>query len=321
MRPADQPAGYVLIVVVWIVVATSVAWAVIRLLGLERGWVPVCALAFTPYAAVAAVLPLGFALATGRWVAAAVAAAAWAALLAAVVPRAVRRREHGEGPVLRVLTANVLIGSCDPDALLDLVRDCDADVLAMQEYTPEIDRKLRAAGLDELLPYAVTEPAPWGRGSALFSRYPVAEAGRRIYPGGHRGVSARLIEQQVYVECVHPASLYRPGTVNAWRGGLAALPRADDELRILLGDFNATLDQAALRALVGTGYRDAATVAGRGLTPTWPYAAYGPIPRLTLDHVLADRRIRVGAVAVHPVPGSDHRAVYAELILPGPGSD
>src|SRR5213078_3183104 len=124
--PADQPAGYVLIVVVWIVVATSVAWAVIRLLGLERGWVPVCALAFTPYAAVAAVLPLGFALATGRWVAAAVAAAAWAALLAAVVPRAVRRAEHGHGPVLRVLTANVLIGSCDPDALLDLVRDCDA---------------------------------------------------------------------------------------------------------------------------------------------------------------------------------------------------
>jgi endonuclease/exonuclease/phosphatase family metal-dependent hydrolase len=307
-------------VLVWIVVGLAAAWAVVRLLGLERGWVPVCAVAFTPYAAVAAALPFGLALATGRWVAAAVAAAAWVALLAAVLPRAVGRRERGDGPVLRVLTANLLLGSCDPDALVDLVRDCAADVLAMQEYTPEIDRKLRAAGLDELLPHAVTEPVPGGRGCALFSRYPLSGLGRRTYPGGHRGVSARLTEQQVYVECVHPASLYRPGTVRTWRAGLAALPPADAEVRVLLGDFNATLDHAALRALVGTGYRDAAAVVGRGLAPTWPYAAYGPIPRLSLDRVLADRRVRVGAVAVHPVPGSDHRAVYAELILPFIGS-
>jgi endonuclease/exonuclease/phosphatase family metal-dependent hydrolase len=49
---------------------------------------------------------------------------------------------------------------------------------------------------------------------------------------------------------------------------------------------------------------------------TWPFTGYGRIPRVTLDHVLADRRIRVRAVAAHRIPGSDHRALYAELILP-----
>ena len=37
---------------------------------------------------------------------------------------------------------------------------------------------------------------------------------------------------------------------------------------------------------------------------------------LTLDHVLADRSCAVLAYSVHVVPGSDHRAVYAEIQLP-----
>jgi len=324
VAPAVAPDGYVLIVVVWIVVASWAVWAAVRLLGLERGWVPVCAVSFTPYAAPAAVLPLALALATGRWGAAAVAGVASVALAGAVLPRAIGRRERGDGPVLRVLTANLLHGSCDPDALFELVRETGADVVALQEYTPGIDRKLRAAGLAELLAHRATEPAPHGRGCALFSRYPLSPPGFRTHPGGHRAVFATLDipgTGPVYVECVHPLSLYRPGTVAPWRAGLAQLPAAgpDGPVRVLLGDFNATLDHAALRALVGTGYRDAAAVAGRGLVPTWPYTAYGPVPRLTLDHVLADRRVRVGAVTVHPVPGSDHRAVCAELILPSGG--
>ena len=45
-----------------------------------------------------------------------------------------------------------------------------------------------------------------------------------------------------------------------WRGDLRALPPAtpDGPLRILAGDFNATLDHAELRRLLDTGYEDAA---------------------------------------------------------------
>src|SRR5438874_2706536 len=60
-------------VMIWILVVPWAAWAAVRALGLERGWVPVCALAFTPYAALTSPVPLLVALGTGRWVAAVVA--------------------------------------------------------------------------------------------------------------------------------------------------------------------------------------------------------------------------------------------------------
>jgi endonuclease/exonuclease/phosphatase family metal-dependent hydrolase len=85
---------------------------------------------------------------------------------------------------------------------------------------------------------------------------------------------------------------------------------------VLAGDFNATLDHSGLRRLIRTGYRDAAATVGAGLAGTWgPYDG-DPIPPVTIDHVLVDRRVRVRSVSVHRVPGSDHRAVLAELALP-----
>ena len=86
-------------------------------------------------------------------------------------------------------------------------------------------------------------------------------------------------------------------------------------LRVLAGDFNATLDHAALRAVVRRGYADAAWRAGRALAWTWRPLRL-PFPRLGLDHVLVDPRIAVRAVELVRVRGSDHRAVVADLVLP-----
>ena len=63
------------------------------------------------------------------------------------------------------------------------------------------------------------------------------------------------------------------------------------------------------------GYRDAADVAGEGLEPTWPQDEYRS-PPVTIDHVLADRRIGFADYDVLDLPGSDHRAVFARLVLP-----
>ena len=41
-----------------------------------------------------------------------------------------------------------------------------------------------------------------------------------------------------------------------------------------------------------------------------------PIPPVTIDHVLVDRRIGVVTASTHPMPGSDHRALFATLVLP-----
>ena len=105
-----------------------------------------------------------------------------------------------------------------------------------------------------------------------------------------------------------------------WDRDLRSLPAAspDGAITILAGDFNATLDHAELRRLIDTGYEDAAATVGDGLRPTWPQGRRFP-PPVTIDHVLADERCGVRKVTVHTIPGTDHRAVFAELVLPQGG--
>jgi endonuclease/exonuclease/phosphatase family metal-dependent hydrolase len=116
------------------------------------------------------------------------------------------------------------------------------------------------------------------------------------------------------VHTVPPAT--SPAAVRGWTRDLEALPRpTDDVLRVLAGDFNATLDHAALRALLRAGYADAALRVGRGADWTWRPLRLR-FPRLTLDHVLVDPRITVAAVELVPIAGSDHLAVVADLLVP-----
>jgi endonuclease/exonuclease/phosphatase family metal-dependent hydrolase len=139
--------------------------------------------------------------------------------------------------------------------------------------------------------------------------------------------------EPLLIESAHPCAPYRMGEqLHLWWSDLAEQPAADAgladpegmtglagdavPLRILAGDFNSTLDHVALRRLIDTGYRDAAEVVGAGLIGTWgPYDGL-PFPPVTLDHVLVDRQIGVRAVSVHRIPGSDHRAVFADLTIP-----
>jgi endonuclease/exonuclease/phosphatase (EEP) superfamily protein YafD len=108
--------------------------------------------------------------------------------------------------------------------------------------------------------------------------------------------------------------------IDLWDADLRSLPAAspDGVVRILAGDFNATLDHAELRRLIDTGYEDAAATVGEGLKPTWPHGRRIP-PPVTIDHVLADARCGVRDVTIHTIGGTDHRAVFAELVLPQGG--
>lgn len=77
-------------------------------------------------------------------------------------------------------------------------------------------------------------------------------------------------------------------------------------------DFNATLDHRHLRGVLDRGWRDAAGEVGEGLRPTWPV---GRRVGLHIDHVLVSADFAVGRVSIHEIPGTDHRAVVADLAL------
>ena len=303
---------------IWFAVVPVVAWTVIRGFGLDTGFPLAALMAFTPYVAIAALLVAGVAVALENWAAALVAALVTACLAWAVLPRAI-----GDGTAdaaghvtVNVLSANIHHGTADPAALVGLVERFDPDLVSVQELTPSFARELREAGLTRLLPNAIISVRPGASGAGLYSRLPMrklAERERFLF----RQPRAELEMpdgRRVRVVGVHP---YPPGrSVDVWREALESLPSAGGGMPwVLVGDFNATLDMSEFRDLIGRGYRDAGAVAGEGLEPTWPQGRSLP-PVITIDHVLADRRLGIAEYSVEELPGSDHRAVQAELVLP-----
>jgi endonuclease/exonuclease/phosphatase (EEP) superfamily protein YafD len=313
-RPTLRDALAIAVLVPW------AAWAAVRLLGLEPGAPLIGALALTPLVAATAWLPVVLALALRSWAVAALAVLVAVALAAAVLPRTLGGPQAplAGGRSLSVMTANLRYGHGDPDAVMRLVRQHDVDVLSVQELTPAAVRRLDRAGMKTRFPYRVLEPRPGASGSGLLSRLPLRDAAR---PRGtpHAMPQAQLVVPGVGALLVKAVHTIPPlgGDVPAWRDELRSLPHAtpDGELRLLIGDFNATLDHHELRTLVASGYHDAADTAGIGLDGT--YRAWTRLPiRITIDHVLIDRRAHVTHATVESIPGSDHRALLATLSLP-----
>jgi endonuclease/exonuclease/phosphatase (EEP) superfamily protein YafD len=309
------------VLVAWLLAAACAAWAAVRLLGLERGFPLVPLVAYTPFVVVGAAV-VGAVAALLRMRAAAVVAALVAITLAVTVaPRALGgpSAPDGEpGPRLRMLVANMQHGTGSAEALVALARSTHADVLSVVEITPDLVVRLSAARLGEVMPHYVLSPRPGGGGAGLFARMPIESA------PGVRGAVAPMVAGRpriggappVEIVAVHPSAPQNRAWTGAWRRDLRALPPATSSpLTVLAGDFNATLDHAELRRVLDTGYDDAAAQVGAGLDWTWPVGRRFP-PPVTIDHVLADRRIGVRAVSVHTIPGTDHRAVSAVLQLP-----
>jgi endonuclease/exonuclease/phosphatase (EEP) superfamily protein YafD len=295
-------------------------WALVRVIGIDRGFPLVALISFTPWMALGAVIPLGLSLALRRWAAAAVAAVVALVFAMLVLPRALggpTEAEAGTGATLRVLASNVEFGQANAADLVALTRELDVDVLAVTELTPRFAEELRAAGIDELLPHAVLAAQPRARGTGLFAHTPLADRATTTLPEGFELASA-----SVHTDGAAPVEVFAVHSVpptsggDAWREDLEALPDPSEETpRILLGDFNATVDHAEFRELLDRGYEDVAVTLGEGLTMTWPTDRRGP-PLVAIDHVVADPRIGIREFTARDIPGADHRAVFAELDLP-----
>lgn len=305
----------------WLSLILAAIWLVARTFGWQAGlWVQF--LAFTPYVAVWTLVPLTVALIGRRWAAASVAALIALGFGTATVPRLVTDSDRGPstGVELRMMTSNMLFGGADAADVVRLVRENRIDVLAVQEFTEKAQTALKTAGLEAILPFQQLAPEWGASGSGLYSRYQLTEPAAERNAGGFQ--QAHAVVQvpgaaAIHVESVHPLAPAHPDMIPGWSADLRSLlPAGGDRPRILLGDFNATLDHKLLRDVIATGYRDAADAVGKGWIGTWgPYDS-DPIPPVTIDHVLVDERLGVKDVQVHDVLGSDHRAVIALVTVP-----
>jgi endonuclease/exonuclease/phosphatase (EEP) superfamily protein YafD len=175
--------------------------------------------------------------------------------------------------------------------------------------------------LRELLPYRVLQAADGAIGSGLFTKYRARPLKNLFTPIGHNMPAATVALPsggRVEVVAVHPNPPLGP-MVDEWNASLKALPSPSPSvIRILAGDFNASLDHRAFRDLLDRGYVDAADQVGKGLVPTWPNGRAIP-PIIAIDHVLADERVAVARTEIVDVPGTDHRGVFTDLRLPEVG--
>jgi endonuclease/exonuclease/phosphatase family metal-dependent hydrolase len=285
---------------IWAAVIPILIWTVIRLFGLEGGYPLVAMMAFTPYVAIAALLVAGVALALRNWAAATLAGLAMLCLAA-------------------VLAANVHVGGADPDALIALVDRLHPDLLSVEELTPSFAAKLQRAGIRSRLPHSMLLVHRNASGAGLYSRLPLTPLPHqtRFFFRMPRAALTMPDGRRLRVVGVHPYPPLSKG-VGVWQAALESLPSAGQGTPwVLAGDFNGTFDQAQFRDVVDRGYVDAGAATGKGLEPTFPTMGHRLLPpSITIDHVLADRRLGIADYGVDDLANSDHRAVHATIVLP-----
>lgn len=319
-RKAARPPVKTWIVVLWAVPSVLfLAFAALRLLGVTGNRYIIATVALTPYIGLVG-LALGvIGLLMRRWIFGGIVMAFALITSATVVPRLVTDDQPTVfGPQLTVMTANLYLGRADAVALLDMVRAYDVDVLSLQELSPAMVSDLDKAGIDRVLPYRLFEAQRGASGSGLASKYPlqptqIADPATFAQPSAIVDLPG-VVDPEVMV--VHTAPGVEDQWAATWKAELAELPAAGakDRPRMLVGDFNATLDHPDLREVISRGYVDAGERRGSGMTPTWPAGIWPP--PVSIDHVLVDARCAVVDYQVHDLPGSDHRAVVAWVNLP-----
>ena len=316
---ARRVGGTVWTVVLSLCLAGVGALTLARALGLD-GVTPFAQLvAVTPWVALAALVVLLLSLSRRRWVLSAVAGVLVVAHAVWLVPFFVPGPgiEPGAGGTLRVMATNALYGRADARAVVEAVRDEKVELLSVVELTDDFEAQLRAAGIEDLLPYAWTRthPTEGAAGSGLWSATPLTDERDGVASRFHQPSAVVEVDgRSVRVTAVHPHPP-TPGAVDLWTDDLALLrdaAHADPVPQILLGDFNATTDHAAFRDLLGDRFADATRLAGDGLNLSWPAGRRYP-PLVDLDHVVVDDGMRVGDVGQLAIPGTDHLAILATV--------
>ncbi|MCY7366186.1 MAG: endonuclease/exonuclease/phosphatase family protein [Frankiaceae bacterium] len=310
------------LVLAWLLVAALAVVVVVRALGAERGTLLVLLVGALPLVLLPAYPVMLAALLSRRWALAGLSAAVVVAhgLILAPALGAADLPPDAQQPRLRVVTANLYVLNPSFEDAGRVLRALRPDVLVVPELSEAGLQGLRTSGLLDDLPYSVVRLGSREETVGLFSTRPLRDVTTRS-AGGRELPRATVVVDDVPVRLLtaHPLPPL-PLLESRWRASLQDLAAESAEVdlpMVVAGDLNADRDHALFRDLLGTGLRDAHDSVGRGLARTWPSG----LPVLHLDHVLVrdgeGARIAVTRVREERVPGSDHRAVVADLaVLP-----
>ena len=225
---------------------------------------------------------------------------------------------------LRLVTANMLLTNSDVEGLSHDLAATGADVLVLQEFTPEHLADITHAGLLRDYPHQILDAKPGFHGSAILSKLPIIGGGAFDEAGSPmtRADIATDAGTVVLIN-VHPVAPINESQARRWRAQLdllAQMPGSVSGPLIMAGDFNATKDHAPMQALLSSGMRDAYSDVAGGIGATWPQWDGPVFPVMRLDHVLVNDAVTVLRAEVQDNRGSDHRRLAVDLALTLPVS-
>lgn len=225
------------------------------------------------------------------------------------------------GSRLRILSANLLNGGADPEALCDLTRSLNVDVAAFQELAPE-----QAEAISDVLPFGALYPARDHHGMGIALRWPASLD--RVRLPRRDALVARLcpetwsaLPQPLDIVNVHVTAPHVWPPWQTWshrrgqlRGLLEHLDGRTEQRIALIGDFNSTPLWPLYRSLVSR-ISDGALLEAqrRGARPSRTWGPWPSGPRLLrIDHAFV-RHTEVEAFRVVRIPGTDHSAVVIDV--------
>lgn len=224
---------------------------------------------------------------------------------------------------LRVMEFNIGETLIEEDAFTTMLESSDADIIGLIEVAPEQEPLLIA--LQETYPYYAI-----GGRKALLSRFPVqkSEVVNVVWEHYPAFLVADLdvngSELQVILFQNHVPRLgdyVGEFAYHTWRGGEnLSLDYGQPQMpTLILADLNGTDQNADVRTLYRTGYRDAFRAVGWGYGLTFPAHRQGwrnldiP-PVIRIDYILMSDHFRaVEARVGADTADSDHRPVLADL--------
>ncbi|MGC0363539.1 endonuclease/exonuclease/phosphatase (EEP) superfamily protein YafD [Rhodococcus sp. 27YEA15] len=309
-------------VVGWAGVAAAAVGVLTHYVGLESNKLIILS-SFVPQLIGVGVVGVCFLALTGSWKSGAVGVGVLALGLFTQAPLFVADTQdysgYTAGPDLRILQANIRLGEADVDALLAQIRDRSVDVLTVQELTDDAVDRLRAAGVDSILPHQYLDTRESGGGgtgiysalplrdTAVLGRFAMANLRAKVDVGEGRTIS---------LVAVHPMPPY-PSPAWMWAAEMEKLSvlvhdlGADGDPIVVSGDFNSTYSHSRYRAILTDGFEDAAELTGAGLVLTYPADKMYPA-MIGIDHIVV-RDVAVSGFERVDLPGSDHHGLFATL--------
>jgi endonuclease/exonuclease/phosphatase family metal-dependent hydrolase len=250
--------------------------------------------------------------------------------LAATGCHTARAPQAPNGPHLRVLTYNVNWGAPRPDLAVRIIREAGADVVCLQETTPQWEQFLRRE-LSRDYPFASFRNSEnrMGGGLAFLAKKPASEiAYIRSDTGWFDGwiMAFRTALGRVQVLNVH----LRPPVSDrgSWVSGYFAT--GDDRVRemerfyerrrpelpmLVVGDFNDSQNSPVIQWLEDKGMVNALPAFDRR-SPTWQWRTSLLTLSRRMDHIVHSRELQCCFARVIRDGASDHFPVEAVFVKP-----